>query len=1115
MPSNTLNVLGFLKPSNDTFSSGLHRTEDGFVSLNETESITTGSFLSSLDEDGLYSTQQLKVDWSKFQNHTFYQSARVKTNFAFQKIIEKYPFDGTKKELEEYMAKLSGWEKYVLDRFPKHKGYLWFSGSSSSIGGTYITVNDSLGAEYPDLTIENTGERRLSPMTSSFSIETFLFLPNEANENSVLIQKTDSTSGYMAFVSRSLSSTQAEVIFKITSASISNVVSGTISKNTWNHLSFDWNKERLTFSLNNNIIATSPSMPNIESIDSNSGKLFIGSGSLFDGFEPKTTLSGALDDLRVWFGVTRSFDERAKDIYTSVFAKPNLSLYFKFNEASGSTSSVVLDSSGKGMHGTLNTHAFSVTKVRNIATSSFSFGASPLIYENINQNPILFPDHPIVSSLRAEFLSSGSLYDDVNPSLITKLLPRHLFLEAQSFDNQTTEESDLATDLTSDTNTPRSTKLGGSNFLISLLQLWAKEFDELKLFTDALGTLSIVDYEREDTMPSVFLERYSRARGLTLPHLFMNASVEQYVDGTGITTNIQKYSEKTLREIQYQIWRRILTNLNDIIESKGTIHSIKSFFRAIGIDPDTSLYIREHGSGQKYSLDNSPKVLKTKSYQFLNFRNGGYVRSPILSSSRIEPGWPLVTSTANDNLLTSGSWTVEAVVNFSSASLTNNNIQSCVRLGGLNNDTTNSFVYANLLAISGSGFTLYVKPVSSSALVYSVSIAAPVENKAPWFVSFGRNRSDDTGFNTTNHEYSSYFLRVGQLDGEATGFFSSSHVFVSEGINSIFQTVSSSITGHTSGSFLEIGDNSTTATSGFLTSSHATKTFTGELGLIKFWSKALHVSESIQHSRNFLSFGSANPAINWNFDTVSTGSFQRMRLDANMQQADKTTSALGNINLIDFSQNNFTLTGSGFPNSTNVMTNKHVQISTLTYHLDDPATTNKVRVRGLEDKTNFFTDYTVLQGRAFEVPQFEQRNDSARLSIEFSAASGLNEDIMNLFVDMQNLSNILGDPTATFDTNYKGLEDISNIYFNRLVAKPNLKTFFEYYKWLDTNIGAFIAQLIPTTTTFNGINFIIESHILERARLRMHGESMFLGEENRNNLKRNLFLRQIAGRITR
>ena len=73
------------------------------------------SFRRNASEHGLVSTQQLPVDNSKFYNNTFFGSAEVKVNVAFDKIINKYPFDGTFDEIERFEDNLSSFEKYVLN----------------------------------------------------------------------------------------------------------------------------------------------------------------------------------------------------------------------------------------------------------------------------------------------------------------------------------------------------------------------------------------------------------------------------------------------------------------------------------------------------------------------------------------------------------------------------------------------------------------------------------------------------------------------------------------------------------------------------------------------------------------------------------------------------------------------------------------------------------------------------------------------------------------------------------------------------------------------------------------------------------------------------------------
>jgi hypothetical protein len=71
------------------------------------------------DKEGLVSTQELNIDYSYFSNHTFFHSAVAKTNEAFDQIINKYPFDGTNKDIEVFEDNLTGFESMSLIDFPK------------------------------------------------------------------------------------------------------------------------------------------------------------------------------------------------------------------------------------------------------------------------------------------------------------------------------------------------------------------------------------------------------------------------------------------------------------------------------------------------------------------------------------------------------------------------------------------------------------------------------------------------------------------------------------------------------------------------------------------------------------------------------------------------------------------------------------------------------------------------------------------------------------------------------------------------------------------------------------------------------------------------------------
>ena len=106
-------VLDTLRPK--LFQPTVARDEigrPGFVSsvsltsVSDTNIESTASFRYDPPGAGIRSTQQINTDFSKFHNHTFFHSAQAKVNIAFDKVVNYFPFDGTKQELENYLDNL-------------------------------------------------------------------------------------------------------------------------------------------------------------------------------------------------------------------------------------------------------------------------------------------------------------------------------------------------------------------------------------------------------------------------------------------------------------------------------------------------------------------------------------------------------------------------------------------------------------------------------------------------------------------------------------------------------------------------------------------------------------------------------------------------------------------------------------------------------------------------------------------------------------------------------------------------------------------------------------------------------------------------------------------------
>lgn len=1094
--------------------------------------LSSASFGYDHHQVGLKSTQQLNVDWTKFENHTFFNSAVAKINVAFDKIVNGYPFDGSKKELEKYVDDLTGYEKHVLDSFPHNVGYLNFSGS-------WIEIADYQGGAFPELSKNKTGESVLDPKLDPFTVEFQLFVPQQSAGTQVIYQKQSLDNvGVSAYVKSGSSSANAELAWAVYSGSYGLIASATIQRGRFNHLACAYDREstgKTLLYVNGILAGQSDSSYALSSVRAPGTKAMIGSGSAFNvgslTITPQITLSGSLDELRV-FKQLRSLPKIQRYASRNTLSEEDLLLCYRFNEPSGSLSgnddasidSVVLDSSGNGLHANITNFTHTL---RN--TGSLS---SPLSNERRDLNPVLFPGFSDVRVFNTDLVASGTRYDLDNPNLITRLVPKHYLIEGQEQDGLTNEVGTLSDSYAGDS-VPGTGQLGSTQLLVGLLYTWAKYFDELKLFVDSFATLHYADYSGVDTTPDVFLPLAFEQMGVKLPSLFSDATFSQFNDGEDVETSFS-LNERSLNSVQNQIMRRVLINFNEIIRSKGTLHSLKSFFRSIGIDPNNSFKIKEKGGPTKRSISELRET-RLEPIQFLDFSSGGLATSRYLSSSRIEVGVPTIAGTmvqastrpphgvsnqVNDGLWTSGSWTHEGTYAFSVAR-PHAASQSLCRMHVTGTSSPTSKLVANLVATSGSAASLHllVRAGNGSTLAASplltMSLNVDLFDGSPWHVCFGRHRNDLTGSGLLS---SSYFV---QADKQVNGALIESRRSVAYAIEAaspsvdLWKTVST--TANASGTFLVYGSSSLTTGSSCLNDdalvpqmARATS-FDGSLTRQRFWSRALTPTECREHALNFGSLGVDNPSVGFNFVTSESGSWQRLRIDASIQQDTTRSASDGTLTLFDYSQNNAHIGCTSFPTSSVVVKPTILGYSHVSPNFDEAVSSNKVRVRSYQHQDSLVGSPWAQIGPTYEVPKNEEPQDDPRLSIEFSLIDALNRDMILMFSTMDELDLALGATNNEFSSEYGELEHLRQVYFSRLTEKLNFKAFFEFFRWFDSSVSKFVEYLIPRKTIFKGTNFVVESHMLERHKKQYFHYDMYLREASRTLLEHRILLQQIQG----
>ena len=366
---------------------------------------------------------------------------------------------------------------------------------------------------------------------------------------------------------------------------------------------------------------------------------------------------------------------------------------------------------------------------------------------------------------------------------------------------------------------------------------------------------------------------------------------------------------------------------------------------------------------------------------------------------------------------------------------------------------------------------------------------ANIFDSDPWAISFGRIQSQKI----KSKAKSLFYLRAGKFSGGKKIKLFTTASFIDETTTGLFENISS---GHNaSGSFLMIGSQSLNNADKYVnkgTVRQKTTYFSGEVSYINFWSKSQKMNEFLAYAKNPNSVGSEFPLINYNYNQLETGSFERLRVNTFGKQYTTSSNDLGQIKLFDFTQNNLHLQGQGFEKNKTVLTPCYTIYEILSPHFDLNTSREKVRIRSvIDEKIRQYHDHASI-GPRYEVRRSEEVFDDNRFSIDMSVMKGLNENILRIYSDFKPFDNALGKPTLMFSENYHDIVAYRRMYFNNLLEKINLQTYASLFKWIDNTYTEIVASLIPRNTNFLGINFVYESHVLERNRFKYLFDSMYL-----------------------
>ena len=800
-------------------------------------------------------------------------------------------------------------------------------------------------------------------------------------------------------------------------------------------------------------------------------------------------LSASLDDFRYWRrkrtptqigqhwftqvgGGTNSDITNAATASTKYsFENPvDLGVYYKFNEgiynvtATAAQDAVVLDYSGRTTNGSWHGYAvgsrFSGSAIVESSASVAEF-----------KDPIIYSSHPDVVSLRTTKTEEGRLYDYQNNANIYHSYPSWILAEDEDKDRQPLKD---------------------------LTQILASYFDTLHLQIKALPEIKNVKYPSGSDKPYPFANRLINSLGLVSSEIFANATDLEYL----ASKNDFKRFVTKLEETKNNIYQNIYNNLIYIYKSKGTEKSFRNLIRCFGVGEEL-VNINLYGSDITYELRNNADF-RTVKKKYANFHNTSRFDATVFQ----ETGSGNTNSRGYITSSISSSWggqTYEAETIFPT------------QLGlGEPNYVENAFVTASIFGChtSGSGNDwVSTSHITDTGQFQVQSVRPSIYSKDAYFQLTGsgyyqfdqltsslfKDVYDDSKWNFAVRIKPSKYPLAPSVSGSAGGgaaatfdlSFAGYNYVLDKMVNSFVVTSSASrvnaLNFLTSSKRFFLGAHRTNFTSSVLQQSDA------KISSMRVWMSYLEDETLKAHAQDVENFGSKYPyksaymskdnhslgessgqiivpqletlVLNWNFDTVTSSNASGQFIVSDVSSGSTSLASrwewLGNVSAYQYPG-----LGWGFPASaTGSVSREYVYSSKQQL----PETLNSSDMISLIDDTTrqMFT------------------RDSRPIDYSFAFEKSMNaivsQQMLNYFATIIAFNNLIGEPVNRYRQDYKDLEKLRALYFERVQNTPDFEKFVEFFKWIDMSLGTMLVQLAPASARFSEkLRTVVESHILER-----------------------------------
>ena len=1070
--------------------------------------------------DGLFNTQQFlgSVDFSDFSKHCFFNSAVSKVEYTFNQIYDDFPIDGTAYELEEFYKSLDGFGRHIYNQMDKNIGYLKFDNS-------YIEVQNKAGYltsfNRNNKIVEKLSKVVLNPVDRSFSFDFRIWIKYDISfpplAPQVIFQYLDKNNGkkngFSLFIKDFVlenNITYANIVFNMSNVTNSSklLTKFKVPVNSWQHLSLcvsnSGNSKQIQVWINAfeqvDLIKIEKFNIKDELEIDKSVNFYLGKGEshietaqngLYNLPNNPESFLGYIDEFRFLHQeIDQQWIIKYKD--ANIFAQDTLKVYFKFNEPTGiyEKNMFCFDSSGNSLHSRIQLEQSpnTVNEIRQ-AVSALRYNPQDLTqprpslkFEKDDDNPCLMPTFVKNKQLNLQYLEEAKDYDLFNPNLIFKLFPKHYFEEgaefeniAESFKNKDGKAYYIFDEGTTDDdilNYPGQQRREGVQVFAKLLLVWARFFDEIKMYLDVMPKLINIDYTALNSVDSAvnfFLPLMAKNAGFEFKEI-MNSPNSKLLDGYIIGADGVDKSEFGLRFVQNELWKRILINSRDILQSKGTKNALRSIFNAVGVVPEEYYRFREFGKSQNKFIESS-LLRKIKNIKFFKLTN------------------------------------------------TDSNLKCDFDLSHL----TNQFINYNNNSYSFEFFIHYPFLKNNEVMDEKIFVLQNVNNQNVFKVIFKKSNTEETGqlqlvlYRINGEEEIIELKNINVLNNKVT------HIAITVDNSDTFQRNISFHSQNCSKNTNLITDNLIVFKSDSnqlrLTAQNHKKikigyeNFNGQISHLKIWKNVLTKGDLKMHALDITSL--ANHDFQFlNYEKISDLLLLNLTLQDNNFHTSNGSSI---VYPIDYSENNFVLLPNQYNEVTypfkisginNVKPLDYLTLQTIIcyendFKFDEPNVDNKVNILSFENE-NLIEEFNVQAVPVHEINYDKQKKNDVRFSIEMSNVKHLNEDIGKLFDSIDFFADIISDFGSLNEGHYNKFEKFSDFYFKRIKSNTiQMTPLYDLYQIFDNVLTEMLQDFVSSRVKFNNNIYVIESHALERHKFHykfLESHIVMKGDMNISNL---------------